>query len=73
MSAAAIRPPLNPVSVILALRAILRQDPPGSVVITMSEGQWDEFLEAGYEGGHILLELDEGEWPARAYQKGGTR
>jgi hypothetical protein len=39
------------------------------VVITMSIGQWDSFLAAGYAQGCVLLELDDDEYPIRAYQR----
>ena len=38
------------------------------VVITMSRGQWDGLLEAAYESGHVLLEVDHNERPVKAYQ-----
>ena len=41
---------------------------PGQVTITMSIGQWDELLEAAYENGFILLELDENEKPVKAFK-----
>lgn len=40
-----------------------------SVLITMSAGQWDPLLEAAYDAGHTLLEVDENEIPARAYRR----
>ena len=40
-----------------------------SVIITMSTGQWDRFLQAAYDHGHTLLELDENEHPVGAYRK----
>lgn len=40
-----------------------------SVNITMSTGQWDGFLEAAYEAGFNLIELDENERPIRAYRR----
>ena len=47
------------------------------VIITMSTGQWDGSLEAAYDYGHTLLELDENEIPVKAYRKpqlpGGVR
>jgi hypothetical protein len=42
---------------------------PGTVTITMSEGQWDALLAAAYNQGHTLLELDLRERPVRAYRK----
>ena len=40
----------------------------GEVTVTMSEGQWDWLLQAAYDGGFVLLELDVDERPVRAYQ-----
>lgn len=40
-----------------------------SVNITMSQGQWDGFLQAAYETGHNLIELDDNEIPVRAYRR----
>lgn len=42
------------------------------VVVTMSEGQWDALLEAAYDQGFILLELDDHERPVRAYRRKGN-
>jgi hypothetical protein len=39
------------------------------VIVTMSVGQWDGVLEAAYDRGHILLELDDNEIPVRVYQR----
>lgn len=38
------------------------------VIITMSTGQWDAFLETGYEHGFTLVELDENENPIKVYR-----
>lgn len=40
-----------------------------SVVVTMSIGQWDGFLQAAYDHGWNLLELDKNENPVQAYRK----
>ena len=40
-----------------------------SVIITMSRGQWDDFLQAAYNNGIILLEVDENEIPVKAYRR----
>lgn len=41
---------------------------PGQVYATVSTGQpLDPFLNEVYEGGGVLLELDEDEWPVAAY------
>lgn len=37
--------------------------------ITMSIGQWDELLQAAYDSGAILIELDRQERPIRAYRR----
>lgn len=39
------------------------------LILTMSHGQWDELLAAGYDQGAILLELDKNETPVRVYRK----
>jgi hypothetical protein len=38
-------------------------------VMTMSAGQWDRLLQAAYEAGWVLLELDAKERPVRAYRR----
>lgn len=40
-----------------------------SVNITVSVGQWDGFLQAAYDAGHNLIEMDDNEIPVRAYRK----
>jgi len=42
---------------------------PGSLVVTMGDGQWDALLAAAYAEGWILLELDDDEKPVRAFRK----
>lgn len=32
---------------------------PGTLSITVSPGQWDNLIKAMYEGGHLLLEIEE--------------
>lgn len=61
------RPILRPYPLAEAL-----QFRPGTVVMTMSRGQWDATLAGGYEAGHILLELDDNEQPLRAYRRERT-
>ena len=52
------------------LNAALGQLTQGGVcTITMSIGQWDGTLQAAYDVGFILLELDDNERPVRAYRK----
>lgn len=56
-------------------RPILSETPMGGifdkpqVIVTMSPGQWDGLLAAAYDRGAVLLELDDGEKPIRAYQR----
>jgi hypothetical protein len=38
-----------------------------SVIVTMSIGQWDGLLAAAYDGGAVLLEIDDNETPIKAY------
>jgi hypothetical protein len=41
----------------------------GVCYCTMSEGQWDTLLAVAYDLGFVLLELDDDEWPVRAYRR----
>ena len=65
------RPILNEVPIDEVMRKFLggkeARGGKGIVVITMSIGQWDGFLEAAYDTGHTLLELDQNETPVAAY------
>jgi len=61
------RPVLNEVSLNHVMESLLGGNP--SVNVTMSIGQWDGFLQAAYEAGHNLIELDDNEIPVRAYRK----
>ena len=61
------RPILNEVSLDEVMTAMMGGKP--SVTITMSIGQWGGFLQAAYDTGHNLIELDENEIPVRAYRK----
>ena len=47
----------------------LTEGSPGQLMVTMSIGQWDYFLQAAYEEDCILLELDDAERPVRAYRR----
>jgi hypothetical protein len=40
-----------------------------TLLVTMSAGQWDELLQAAYDTGATLLELDDMEIPAKAYRR----
>jgi hypothetical protein len=42
---------------------------PSTINITMSPGQWDGLLQAAYDAGHNLIEVDENEIPVKAYRK----
>ena len=44
---------------------------PGSLMFTMSINQWDALLQAGYDQGATLLELDDSERPVAAYRSCG--
>lgn len=44
---------------------------PGTLLFTMSVGQWDNLLAAAYQQGHTLLELDDNEQPVAAYRRCG--
>jgi Mlc titration factor MtfA (ptsG expression regulator) len=61
------RPVLNIVSLDDVMNGLLGGKP--SVNITMSQGQWDALLQAAYDAGHNLIELDDNEIPVRAYRK----
>ena len=58
---------LSPYPLADAIAAMTERRP--AVIVTMSVGQWDVFLSAAYDGGCILLELDDDEIPVRAYRK----
>ena len=62
------RPILNEVSLADVMESMLGGGKP-SVNITMSRGQWDGFLQAAYDAGHNLIEMDNNEIPGRAYRK----
>lgn len=42
---------------------------PGTVLLTVSVGQWSALHGEAYRRGHTLLELDENERPVAAYRK----
>ena len=63
------RPVLNEINLNRAMNDFFTKP---CVVITMSRGQWDKLLEAAYEKGHVLLELDRNEKPVKAYQMAVT-
>ena len=44
----------------------------GTVYVTMSIGQLDNFLRVSYEMGAVLLELDDDERLVAAYRRGGA-
>jgi len=56
------RPKLNEVPLNTTMR-------PATINITMSPGQWDGLLQAAYDAGHNLIEVDENETPVKAYKK----
>jgi Mlc titration factor MtfA (ptsG expression regulator) len=61
------RPVLNKVSLDDVVNGLLGGKP--SVNITMSPGQWDKLLQAAYDAGHNLIEVDDNGMPVRAYRK----
>ena len=61
------RPVLNKVSLGDVVNGLLGGKP--SVTVTMSQGQWDRFLQAAYDAGHNLIEVDDNEMPVKAYRK----
>lgn len=66
------RPELKTVSLDETMRAIcggLKIDGKPICFVTMSVGQWDALLQAAYDSGFTLLELDRREKPIRAYRK----
>ncbi len=42
---------------------------PGAANITMNIGQWDATLQAAYDAGWTLIEVDQHGRPVRAYRK----
>jgi len=58
------RPPLREVP----LKAVWPPRP-GTISATMSRGQWDAFLQAAYDVGCVLIELNHWERPVAAYCK----
>ena len=61
------RPKLNKIDLKGMMADFL--DGRAGVVVTLSPGQWDKLLQAAYDAGHTLLELDAYEVPVRAYRK----
>lgn len=61
-----IRPNLNQIDLKIAFQSMTK---PSGIFITMSEGQWDNFLEEGYfHQGATLIEVDENGKPVAAYK-----
>lgn len=61
------RPVLNEIPLDTVMVVLLSRK--SSTNVTMSIGQWDRFLQAAYDAGHNLIELDKNEIPVRAYKK----
>jgi hypothetical protein len=61
------RPKLNEIPIKEAMAGILEGD--GGLYVTMSPGQWDALLDASYDRGATLLEIDQNEQPVKAYQR----
>jgi len=63
------QPKLNEIDLEGTLAGILRGSG-GGLVVTLSPGQWDTLLQAAYDKGATLLEIDKNELPVKAYRKG---
>ena len=61
------RPKLNKIDLKGMMADFL--DGRAGVTVTMSPGQWDMLLQAAYDAGHNLIEVDDNEMPVRAYRK----
>jgi hypothetical protein len=61
------RPELNEIDLSKAMGNILNAVP--GVVVTLSPGQWDRLLQAAYDTGATLLEIDKHERPVKAYRR----
>jgi len=61
------RPDLNKIDMNGAMAGFLGGG--GGVTVTMSQGQWDALLQAAYDTGATLIELDENERLTAAYRR----
>jgi hypothetical protein len=61
------QPELNTISLDDAMNSLLGGKP--LCFVTMSPGQWDGILQAAYDTGWVLIEVDDAEIPVRAYRK----
>jgi hypothetical protein len=59
------RPDLRPIP----LAEVLPLGTRPALVMTMGASQWDVTLQASYDAGFVLLELDKHEQPIAAYQR----
>lgn len=65
----------RPELIMISLEAAMKElfvDQRKGCFITLSPGQWDGLLQAAYDDGWILLEIDEVdgvEFPSKAYRK----
>jgi hypothetical protein len=66
------RPSLNRASMDEVFR-VLTRGRPGECIMIMSIGQWDALLQAAYDQGFVLWELDDNERPVAAYRRDGDR
>ena len=64
------RPALNEINLDGAMNALLGGK--GAAVMTMSPNQWDALLNAAYQSGWTLLELDDREQPVKAYRRAAS-
>lgn len=73
---AATRPELNRTATYSGhthfVEFLLRNPSRGGMTLTMSEGQWDQILQIGYDTGARLVEVNDDECVVATYQKGGA-
>ena len=62
------RPPLNEIPLFEAIAPIAGAAT-ATISITMSAGQWDNLLQAAYDTGWTLVEVDREEKPVAAYRR----
>ena len=62
------RPPLNEIPLFEAIAPIVGAAT-ATINITMSTGQWDRLLQAAYDTGWTLVEVDREEKPVAAYRR----
>jgi len=67
------RPALNEIDLDDAMNVLLgNSGKKGAAVMTMARGQWDALLNAAYQSGWTLLEVDDNERPVKAYRRAAS-